>query len=132
MFQTSNGIINHRWADDFNAWISRWGLIELNPGNKRFTWTNTQHPPILSKIDRIFVSTSWEAHYPLASVKALDRLPSDHNPLLLDAGENTSFGKKKFRLEKWWREKESFKAMVENAWTTPCSSTKSIDRAIQS
>jgi hypothetical protein len=36
----SNGIINHRWADAFNDWISKWGLLELNPPNKAFTWTN--------------------------------------------------------------------------------------------
>lgn len=80
----NTGIINHRWADLFNSWIDKWGLIELNPSNKRFTWTNNQDQVIMNKIDRIFVSTSWEAHYPLTRVKAVDRVPSDHNPLILD------------------------------------------------
>jgi hypothetical protein len=67
----SNGQINHRWADLLNNWVSKWGLIELSAANKKFTWTNNKDDRILGKIDRVFVSTSWEAAFPLA-VKALD------------------------------------------------------------
>jgi hypothetical protein len=103
-------------------------LIELNPNNKRFTWTNNQEKPILAKIDRIFVSNNWDVAFPLSRVKALERIPSDHNPLLLDSGVNNSFGKKRFRFEKWWLEKDSFKVMVQKAWETPCHMIKSMDR----
>jgi len=71
----SNGVFNHKWADAFNDWVSKWGLVELNPSNKLFTWTNNQVNPILAKIDRIFVTTDWEAVFPLARVKALERPP---------------------------------------------------------
>lgn len=111
----SNGLINHRWADSFNFWIDKWGLIELSAMNKKFTWTNKQEFPILAKIDGIFVNSAWEANFPLVTVKALERPPSDHNPLLLDTGNNMCFGKKRFRFEKWWLEKESFRSMVEKA-----------------
>jgi len=125
----SNGVYNHRWVDGFNNWISKWALIELNPSNKRFTWTNNQEHPILAKIDRVFVSGLWDDAFPLSSVKALDRFPSDHNPLVLDSGANTCFDKKKrFRFEKWWLEKESFGSVVEKAWGTPCSFSNSLDR----
>ena len=50
--------------------------FELNPSNKKFTWTNNQEHPILAKIDRIFVSGLWGAAFPLSCVKALDRFPS--------------------------------------------------------
>jgi endonuclease/exonuclease/phosphatase family metal-dependent hydrolase len=60
---------------------------------------------VLPKIDRIFVSTDWDANFPLTRIKALDRLPSDHNPLLLDTGLGTSSPVKRFRIEKWWLEK---------------------------
>ena len=112
----SNRIINHKWADLFNDWVqTNNALIEINPTNKKFTWTNNQEVPILAKIDRIFVSTSWEAGFPMDSVKALDRAPSDHNPLVINSGDNICFGKKRFRFEKWWLEKESFRDMVEKA-----------------
>ena len=81
----------------------------------------------MAKIDRIFVSTSWEIASPLVRVKALDRLPSDHNPLVLDSGNNMSFGKKCFRFEKWWLEKESFLDLVKKVWNTPCEEKNSLD-----
>jgi hypothetical protein len=108
----SNGIINHRWADSFNSGIGKWSLLEINPSNKRFTWTNNQEHPILAKIDRIFVSNDWDGSFPMSCVKALERLPNDHNPLLLDSGDNISFGKKRFRFENWCLEKDSFRDMV--------------------
>jgi hypothetical protein len=42
--------------------------------------------------------------FPTARVKALDRVPSDHNPLLVDVDDNVFYGKKMFRFEKWWLE----------------------------
>jgi hypothetical protein len=59
IMEKSNRSISHKWADTFNDWIDKWGLVELNPGNRLYTWTNNQENPILDKLDRIFVSTSW-------------------------------------------------------------------------
>lgn len=123
----SNGVINHRWADAFNDWVSKWGFLELSPSNKLYTWTNNQDNLILAKIDRISVTTDWESAFPLARVKALERPPSDHNPLLVDSGNNIFFGKKKFRFEKWWLKRDSFKEVVVKAWNMQCPDTKSID-----
>jgi hypothetical protein len=55
----SNGRINQKFVDCFNDWINRWDLIELNPSNRKYTWSNNQACPILTKVDRIFVSTDW-------------------------------------------------------------------------
>lgn len=90
----SNGVINHRWADAFNEWVSKWGLLELDAPNKASTWTNNQERLVIARIDRIFITTEWDAAFPLARVKALDRPPSDHNPLLLNSRDNMHFGKK--------------------------------------
>jgi hypothetical protein len=60
----SNGIINHKWADASIEWVSSCGLIELDPPNKLFTWTNNQNNLIMAKIDRVFISTNWEAAFP--------------------------------------------------------------------
>jgi hypothetical protein len=38
-----------------------------------------------------------------------------------------SIPKKKFRLEKWWLEKENFKEVVSKAWSTPPRGEKPID-----
>lgn len=60
-------------------------------------------------------------------VKGLDKHPSDHNPLLVDTGENAFFGKKIFRFEKWWIQKEDFRKVVEKAWAQPFHSENSVD-----
>lgn len=50
----SNGNINQTWANYFNDWINIWGLIELNPTNRKYTWANNQENRISAKLDRIF------------------------------------------------------------------------------
>ena len=81
----------------------------------------------MARIDKIFVSTEFELAFPLAKMKALDRTPSDHNPLLVQLGDNAFYGKKRFRFEKWWLLEESFTEVVKKAWTLPCSENRSID-----
>jgi hypothetical protein len=86
--------INQKFVDYFNDWVNKWGLIELNPPNRKFTWSNNQENAVLAKLDRILISTDWEATFPLVRVLALPKGTSDHNPLLIDSGENCSFSKK--------------------------------------
>jgi endonuclease/exonuclease/phosphatase family metal-dependent hydrolase len=89
----SNAVITYRWAKAFNEWIHKLALVEVSPSNIRYTWTNKQECSILARI-RIFVLTDWELAFPLVRVKGLDRYPSDHNPLLIDTGDNVFFRKK--------------------------------------
>jgi exonuclease III len=58
----SNRRINKKFADCFNDWVNRWGLIELDPSNRKYIWSNNQACPILAKLDRIFVSTIRQGH----------------------------------------------------------------------
>jgi hypothetical protein len=61
-------------------------------------------------------------------VKALNRLPSDHNPLLIDLGCNLSFGKKRFMFEKWWLEKNSCTDIVCKTWAISYNEQNNLDR----
>jgi endonuclease/exonuclease/phosphatase family metal-dependent hydrolase len=78
----SNGNVDFRWVDRFNAWVDMWSLIEIGLTGRSFTWSNNQENRIMSKIDRIFVSTEFEALFPLASARALPRIGSDHTPIV--------------------------------------------------
>jgi hypothetical protein len=82
----------------------------------------------MAKIDRVFISTDWEAAFPLVRVRALERPPSDHNPILINSGDNAYVGKKRFRFEKWWLEKETFRDLVMKAWNEPCNYSNVMDR----
>jgi hypothetical protein len=76
----SNGRINQIYVDCYNDWINRWGLVELNPSIRKFTWSNNQTNPLLTKLDRVFASTDWERAFPLVRVFALPKGISNHPP----------------------------------------------------
>jgi hypothetical protein len=102
-------------------------LIEISPLNRKFTWANNQRNLIMAKLDRVFVSTEWERAFPLVKVLSLPNNISDHTPLLVDSGENCAFGRKKFRFEKWWLEREDFTSIVEKAWALYCTGLSAMD-----
>lgn len=70
------------------------------------------------------MSTDWDVSSQLVKVKFLDRLPNDHNPLMLEAGGNVFFmwggEREQFCFKKWCLQKESFAMVVEKA-CSPCS-----------
>jgi hypothetical protein len=112
-----------------NDWMNKWWLIELNPVNRKFTWGNNQENLVLAKLDRIFVSTDWEAKYPLVKVVGLAKGTSDHTPLLVDSGDMKNLGsRKRFRFEKWWLERAEFRDIVVRAWSEWCSSSNPLDK----
>jgi hypothetical protein len=76
----------------------------------------------MARLNRVFASIDWERAYPLVRVFALPKGISDHTPLLVDTGGNQTFGKKKFRFEKWWIERADFREVVTKAWNITCSS----------
>jgi hypothetical protein len=45
-FDKSNGSIDFRWADKFNAWIEMWALTEIGLADRTFTWGNNQENSI--------------------------------------------------------------------------------------
>jgi hypothetical protein len=116
----NNGRINQRFADCFNDWVNRCGLVELNPCNRKFTWSNDQCNPVMARLDRIFVSTCLGGKFPLAKVTCLAKEISDHTPPLVDSGDGCQRGQKCFKVEKWWLEKPEFKEIVVKAWNTQC------------
>jgi hypothetical protein len=36
----SNGNVDFRWVDRFNAWVDLWSLIEIGLTGRTFTWSN--------------------------------------------------------------------------------------------
>jgi mannosylglycoprotein endo-beta-mannosidase len=83
--------------------------------------------PIMAAIDKIFVSTCWDAHFPMAHVQALARTGSDHTPLLINLGVGRENIQKPFRFEKWWLEKEECARIIFDSWNKPCRGTSASD-----
>jgi hypothetical protein len=69
-----------------------------------------------SNLDRIFVSKSWDQHYLRTRVMTMTRVGFDHNPLILDNGEQVERGKKMFRMESAWLGNTKFKNHLLQRW----------------
>jgi hypothetical protein len=123
----SNGVIDFKWADKFNAWVDMWALVEIGLAGRSFTWSNNQSNRIMSRIDRIFCITSFEALFPLGNAKALPRLGSDHTPIVWDSGEATATRKSSFKFEKWWSTRVDFLDVVVKAWSIQVHSSNPLD-----
>jgi hypothetical protein len=57
----SNDNINFNVVSSFNDWNTRWGMIDIKDLTRTFTWSNNQECPIMATLDRILMSSDWEA-----------------------------------------------------------------------
>ena len=108
----SSGSINHKWSDNFNAWIEIWSLLEIKLASRKFTWSNTQVDIIMSTIDRLFCNTELEKKFPLASCNALPRCGSDHVPIIWESGVEQTIKSSSYKMEKWWLIREDFSKLI--------------------
>jgi hypothetical protein len=82
----------------------------------------------MATLDRILLTSHWEAKYPLAKTSMLPKGVSDHNPLMITFGEKLGKGDILFRFEKWWLEVEGFENLVKDTWGRECHLSDSVDR----
>jgi hypothetical protein len=102
-----------KWCDKFNEWIDKYELLEIKLAGRNFTWSNNQENVVRSYIDRIFCYTDFDAHFPLT------RNPSDHVPLLWEAGHDNRKKEFRFKFEKRWLQHEELGEVVESIWKSP-------------
>jgi hypothetical protein len=63
------------------------------------------------------MSTEWEQKFPLSNIMALSRDISNHTPLLLNTGRNTSMNiQHLFKFELGWLLHDGFDDMVKEVW----------------
>ena len=108
-------------------WVNKFGLIELKPSSRAFTWTNNQEQPILAAIDKKICTTNFEHKFPLAFVSTSSRASSDHVPLILNFGLEERRKPSMFRFEKWWLQQPDFKDLITKLWNTSCAFTDPLD-----
>jgi hypothetical protein len=115
--EKNNDRYNDRWPFLFNAVIDSLDLRELDLSNRKFTWANSRPIPTFETLDRILVTTEWEAKFPLATVRALNREISDHTLLLMSTGNGTHSNKQPlFKFELGWFLRDGFSEMVAQVW----------------
>jgi hypothetical protein len=121
-------MVDFKWCDKFNDWIDSNSLLEIELSGRNFTWSNNQDNVVMSQIDRVFCSTELDAQWPLGSVQALTRCPSDHVPLLWEDGMGQVKKNHRFKIEKWWIQHEEFAKLVEKIWNAPVDGQRAMDR----
>ena len=88
-----------------------------------YTWGHNQENLIMSKIDRIFCTTEFDASFPMASSRVLPRVGSDHTPVVWESGVEQRSRKSSFKFEKWWLIREYFSELVRKIWFEPTGSS---------
>ncbi|KAM0062514.1 putative Endonuclease/exonuclease/phosphatase superfamily [Helianthus debilis subsp. tardiflorus] len=93
-------------AEAFNDFILSAALQEYDMGGAKFTYISDRGDK-LSKLDRFLVCVGFMENWPEAAVTALDRLYSDHRPILLSTTPS-DFGHIPFRFYNSWLEFHGF------------------------
>ncbi|GKE65870.1 RNA-directed DNA polymerase, eukaryota, reverse transcriptase zinc-binding domain protein, partial [Tanacetum coccineum] len=101
-------------AEILNAFIHDVGLIDLSMGGRRFTWMNKSGSK-LSKLDRFLISNSVLLAHSNMQVTMLEKVWSDHNPILLHC-MNSGFGPTPFKLFHSWFDRNDFDDVVKEGW----------------
>nr|XP_040245584.1 leucine-rich repeat extensin-like protein 2 [Aegilops tauschii subsp. strangulata] len=103
-----NAHVNFARMQMFNDCIADLGLHEIDRICARFTWTNRQASPTQSVLDRVLVSLEWDLCCPLASLRDITRIGSDHVPLLLSSADERPPIPPRFRFETFWLSQTGF------------------------
>ncbi|GJT40557.1 RNA-directed DNA polymerase, eukaryota, reverse transcriptase zinc-binding domain protein [Tanacetum coccineum] len=98
----------------FNDFIRDTSLIDLPMGGRKFTWINKVGTK-MSKLDRFLISDDVVQEFPYLQIVALDKLWSDHNPILLHSKKH-DFGPTPFKIFHSWFERLDFEDIVKEKW----------------
>jgi hypothetical protein len=111
----NNARINMTLLSRFQRALNHLQVRELNLMGKKFTWSNNQSAPTMSKINNAFCTTSWELLFAKPTLYAFSSSSSDHCPLLLVPFSAPQF-RPKFKFESFWVDIPGFKDEVSQSW----------------
>lgn len=114
--EKSNDNLHWSWMNMFISFIDDTGIREMHSGGSRYTWTNKQQDPVMSNLDRVFVTPKWEDKYPRGTARSLTRIGSDHAPILVDTGKHAAKKEYIFIFEMAWLTQEGFKEKMIQKW----------------
>jgi hypothetical protein len=118
----NSGNLNRTLMHRFIRALNFLEVKEIQLNGRKFTWTNRQANPSMSRIVKAFCSVQWEHHYDKPFLQALSSSTSDHCPLLLMPLQSP-ITKPRFRFESFWTEMPGFSDVVTNAWDTQVQSS---------
>ena len=102
---------------NFSDFIERNILVYLPLIRGEYTWFRDSVNPVMSRIDRVLVSTVWEEHFSNVIQRPLPCVVSDHCPILVEAGGMVR-GKCPFKFENMWLKVEGFVDQIRYWWNS--------------
>ncbi|XP_071714890.1 uncharacterized protein [Rutidosis leptorrhynchoides] len=117
-----NCVFSQSRASRFNDFIDRNSLIEIPINGKRFTRVSGDGIKI-SKLDHFLVNDNFIKLWDDLSVIALDRMESDHCPLILRS-KVIDFGQKPFKVFDEWLNREGVDRVILDGWNSVVRSSK--------
>ncbi|GJT60696.1 RNA-directed DNA polymerase, eukaryota, reverse transcriptase zinc-binding domain protein [Tanacetum coccineum] len=114
-------IFPHNKADVFNSFINNTGFIDLPMGGHMFTWTNKAGSK-LSKLDKFLISKEVVSLLPDIKITSLDRLWSDHSPILLHCTK-CDFGPIPFKFYHSWFNRECINEVISSKFNNLANPT---------
>ncbi|KAK9922241.1 hypothetical protein M0R45_030715 [Rubus argutus] len=100
---------------EFCEFIRETNLCDPPLQNAEYTWSNLRENVVWCRLDQFLYSVEWENIFPNVRQSALNRITSDHCPILLDT-IGFKWGPCPFRFENMWLEHPSFKENFRIWW----------------
>ena len=113
-----NGICRRR-VMEYIGCMDFCNLIDLGFSGTKYTQTNKRdiYDLIQQSLDRVWANLGRKATFPVAMVKHLARINSDHCPLLLSLDSSPfRIGVRPFQFQPIWLSHEEFPSVVREAW----------------
>lgn len=100
---------------DFSEFIEDMELVDLDLKEEKYTWKKGDSHNSAARFDRILISNEMDDSFRYIKQYVLQRITSDHTPIMLQCGEWKA-SKSYFKFENWWLQTEGFKERVKEWW----------------
>ncbi|GMJ12502.1 hypothetical protein HRI_004919400 [Hibiscus trionum] len=99
----------------FTDFIFDAGFLDMGFHRPMYTWRRGN---LAQRLDRCLCSSNWYSYFPISEVYHLQRLGSDHRPVLLntDVVHSASCHTQPFRYIHAWSEHPDFANLVQRSW----------------
>ena len=118
-----------RQMRNFHEALTDCRLEDLGFQGSKFTWCNMQsnEDVVFAKLDRGVCTREWLQLFPLARVRTIPFVLSDHHAVLVDClrtVSNPTQRKFQFHFEAMWIKREYCEEVIRSAWAFPQQGTK--------
>ncbi|XP_042515373.1 uncharacterized protein LOC122089746 [Macadamia integrifolia] len=111
------GVFNLGSVADLGAMVDACLLIKIPSQGRKFTWSNNRRRGnVAAVLDRSFCNDTWISTFLDLHQVVLQRVASDHSPVLVVSAASERLRNCPFRFQHFWTEHETFLHTVKRSW----------------